>query len=34
MQHLKDIAKAIRDEDLLKEPLKYSVLEDLGFWKR
>ena len=34
MAHLQDIMKAIRDEDLLHEPLKYGVFEDLAFWAR
>ncbi|OQU94256.1 hypothetical protein CLAIMM_00636 [Cladophialophora immunda] len=34
MQHHQDIGKAIREEDLLRMPLKYSELEDMAFWKR
>ena len=34
LPHLQVVAKAIRDEDLLRQPLKYSVLADLGFWMR
>ncbi|EXJ55789.1 hypothetical protein A1O7_08719 [Cladophialophora yegresii CBS 114405] len=34
MPHHQAIANAIREEDLLRAPLKYLVLEDMGFWKR
>ncbi|KIV80371.1 hypothetical protein PV11_07872 [Exophiala sideris] len=34
MEHHKVTMKAIEDEDLLNEPLKFSVLEEMTVWKR
>lgn len=34
MPHHQEIAKLIRDEDLLRAPLKYLTLEDRGVWSR
>lgn len=34
MEHHQVIARAIRDEDLLSEPLKYLVLDDVTHWMR
>ncbi|KAJ9602863.1 hypothetical protein H2200_012643 [Cladophialophora chaetospira] len=34
MPHHKAVAKIIQEEELLREPLYYSVLDDMGLWKR
>ncbi|OAL21164.1 hypothetical protein AYO20_11420 [Fonsecaea nubica] len=34
LPHHQEIARAIREEDLLRTPLKYTELGDMGFWKR